>query len=212
MAREQLFIGRSHRVDMGGYDRDGGQPRERAAIQAYFQGGGPPPEFLDAILSTMPISAPILLDEVELWPCDRERDGELIRSLTRTNFYDAMKATWNEARHQQEPLHPERYQIVKRHDDAIGFLAIRDEPEVLYLQTIQLTPAARHLGIGTRLMHHVHHLASQKEMRGVQLRVLRSNDGARRLYDRLGYVVIGADDLSLLLERAERIDASLAIS
>lgn len=187
------------RVDMGGCDR---QPRVEAAVQAYLQGGGPLPGFLDAILSTMPISPPVLLDEVELWPCDRERDGELIRALTRANFYDAMKATWNEARHQQEPLHPERYQIVKRHDDAIGFLAIRDEPEVLYLQTIQLTPPARHRGIGTRLMHHVHQLASHKEMRAVQLRVLRSNDGARRLYQRLGYLVIGADDLSLLLERA----------
>jgi hypothetical protein len=41
---------------------------------------------------------------LELVPCDPARDGELIRSLTCANFYEAMETTWNEARHLGTPF------------------------------------------------------------------------------------------------------------
>src|SRR5205814_5065097 len=126
------------------------------------------------------------------------RDGELIRSLTRANFYEAMKATWSEARHLEEPKFPERYQMVRRAGVTIGFFAIRREPDHLYLQTIQLIEAARGSGLGTLLLAHVRELASG--LPAIRLRVFRTNTGARRLYERLGYREIGADDHALLLE------------
>jgi len=138
---------------------------------------------------------------LELRPCDPDRDGELIRSLTRANFYEAMQATWDEARHQREPLHPERYWIVKQGDDVVGFFALRDEDDTLYVQTIQLVPAARGRGLGTQLMKHVHTLAAERDKRAVRLRVLRSNEAAQRLYARLGYVAISEDDTAFVLER-----------
>src|ERR1700710_562311 len=128
----------------------------------------------------------IALDELELWPCDPARDGQLIRALTRENFYVAMQATWDEARHQQEPLHPARYRIVKRAGETIGFFALRDEGDALYLQTIQLVREARGGGVGVRLLTFIHALAAQQHKRAVRLRVFRSNEGARRLYARLG--------------------------
>lgn len=67
----------------------------------------------------------VLPADLELVPCDRERDGELIRSLTRASFYEAMQATWNEARHLEEPKFPERYQMVRRAGRSIGFFALR---------------------------------------------------------------------------------------
>lgn len=133
--------------------------------------------------------------DLELVPCQPERDGELIRTLTRASFYDAMKLTWNEERHQREPMYPERYHMVRRGSETIGFFAVRAEADHLYVQTIQLVPAARGDGIGTRLMHHIHRLAIDAGCRAVRLRVLHANAGARRLYDRLGYTMIedGAD-------------------
>ena len=38
---------------------------------------------------------PAMLDDVEIAACNAARDGELIRTLTRDNFYEAMKATWD---------------------------------------------------------------------------------------------------------------------
>lgn len=132
----------------------------------------------------------------ELVACDPVRDGELIRSLTRANFYEAMRETWNEARHLEEPKFPERYTMVQRAGETIGFFAIRREPDHLYLQTIQLIE--RGTGLGTQLLAHIHALAGDLPVR---LRVFRSNTGARRLYERHGYRELSADDGSIVLER-----------
>jgi GNAT superfamily N-acetyltransferase len=106
-----------------------------------------------------------VLDELELCPAIRI-----------ANFHDAMQAPGT--RH------------VTRSGETIGSFALRDEADVLYLQTIQLVPAARGGGIGTRLMHQIHGLAADQDKRATRSRGFRSNEGARRLYARLGYVSI----------------------
>lgn len=143
-----------------------------------------------------------MLDDVEIAACDAARDGELIRSLTRDNFYEAMKATWNEARHQREPLHPERYRMLRRAGETIGFFALRHERDHLYVQTIQLVPSARGRGLGSRVMAHIAQLAAEANLGTIRLRVLRSNQAARRLYDRLGYRAIAEEETSSILELA----------
>lgn len=92
--------------------------------------------------------------------------------------------------------------MVKRAGETIGFFAVRDEADVLYLQTIQLVKAARGAGVGVRLLHFIHALGAQQHKRAVRLRVFRSNEGARRLYARLGYVTISEDESALMLERS----------
>lgn len=135
--------------------------------------------------------------DVELVPCDAARDGALIRDLTRASFYEAMKHVWREERHQREPMHPERYTMLRRAGETIGFFAVRRDDDCLYVQTIQLVPVARGLGIGTQIMHHIRSLAAGAPVR---LRVLRSNTGARCLYERLGYRAIAEDDDGFLME------------
>ena len=137
---------------------------------------------------------------LEIVACDPARDDEFIRTQTRANFYAAMAATWDEARHQREPLHPDRYRMLRWNGETVGFFAVRDEPDHLYVQTIQLVPAACGQGIGTRVMHHIAELAGE---RPVRLRVFPSNTGARRLYERLGYRLVGEEDDSLILELAK---------
>jgi ribosomal protein S18 acetylase RimI-like enzyme len=144
----------------------------------------------------------VLPDGIELASCDAVRDGDLIRDLTRANFYAAMAATWNEERHQREPMHPERYTMVRRAGETIGFFALRPDAGAMYLQTIQLVPAARGTGLGTHLLHHIHALAAASGATAMRLRVFRSNDGARRLYERLGYVTAVEDANAFVLERA----------
>lgn len=143
---------------------------------------------------------PALLVDVEIAPCDAARDGELIRTLTRDNFFEAMKATWDEARHQREPLHPERYRMLRRGRATIGFFALREEPDHVYVQTIQLVASERGRGLGTQIMAHIAQLAADAGVGAVRLRVLRSNAAARRFYDRLGYRAIADDETSSILE------------
>jgi ribosomal protein S18 acetylase RimI-like enzyme len=138
--------------------------------------------------------------DVELAPCDAARDGAFIRDLTRANFYEAMKHVWREERHQREPTHPERYTMIRRAGETIGFFAVRRDDDCLYVQTIQLVPAARGAGLGTQVMHHIRTLAAG--VPAVRLRVLRSNTGARRLYERLGYRVVSDDAEGFIMELA----------
>lgn len=141
-----------------------------------------------------------MLVDVEIVACDVARDGELIRALTRDNFYEAMKATWDEARHQREPLQPGSYRMLRRGGETIGFFALRHERDHLYVQTIQLVPSARRCGLGSRVMEHIAQLAVEADLRTIRLRVLRSNVAARRFYDRLGYRAIAEDETSSMLE------------
>ena len=141
-----------------------------------------------------------MLGDIEIAACDAARDGELIRSLTRANFHDAMRATWDEARHQREPSQPERYRMLRRDGETLGFFALRDEADALYVQTIQLVASARCQGIGRRIMDHIAQLAAETGRRAIRLRVLRSNAAARRFYDRLGYGAIAEEEASSLLE------------
>lgn len=143
-----------------------------------------------------------VLGDIEIAACDAARDGELIRSLTRANFYEAMKASWDEARHQREPSQPGRYRMLRRDGEIIGFFALRDEADALYVQTIQLVSSARCQGIGRRVMDHIAELAGETGRLAIRLRVLRSNAAARRFYDRLGYRVIAEEEASSLLELA----------
>ena len=135
---------------------------------------------------------------IELVPCDAARDGAFIRDLTRENFFELMRATWREDRHQREPTNPERYTMVRRDGETIGFFAVRRDDDCLYLQTIQLVGAARGAGLGSQRMQHIHGLAAGAPC--VRLRVLRGNPGAKRLYERLGYEVVAEDDHAFVLE------------
>jgi hypothetical protein len=71
-----------------------------------------------------------------LLPCDPATHGPFIRDLTRANFAALMRRTvgWDEARHRQEPRHPERYRMVYENGEAVGFFAVREEGDALYLQ------------------------------------------------------------------------------
>jgi ribosomal protein S18 acetylase RimI-like enzyme len=139
---------------------------------------------------------------VELWPCDRTRDGPFIRALTQANFYIPLKTTygWNEERHRLEPTQPQEYAMVRRGPATIGFIALRDEPTCLYLSSIQLVPEVRGAGIGTSLMRHVENVAKATGHRTIRLRVFHSNR-AVSLYRRLGYVVESSDEHSAIMRK-----------
>lgn len=143
-----------------------------------------------------------MVGELELVPCDGERDGALIRALTRENFRALLGDRWDEARHLQQPDHPEQYRMVRRAGETIGFFATRLDGDALYVQTIQLVASARGRGVGTALLAHVAELARRGGFRLLRLRVLHGNERALGLYLRLGYVVVADEAHARVLELA----------
>jgi ribosomal-protein-alanine N-acetyltransferase len=70
-----------------------------------------------------------------------------------------------------------------------GFCAFWLVFDEIHINNLAIRPRFRAQGIGTALMHHV--LAEAKDLgaRRATLEVRASNDGARRLYERLGFYV-----------------------
>ncbi len=139
---------------------------------------------------------------LRLRPCKGTADGRTIRGLTERNFRASFERTigWDAARHAKQPEHPERYTMIVDREDAVGFYSIREEPDALYLETLQLTAAYRNRGIGTRLMAHIEWVAYAAGKRCIQLRVFKDNP-AMRLYARLGFAVVEDQGWCLLMAK-----------
>jgi [ribosomal protein S18]-alanine N-acetyltransferase len=72
-----------------------------------------------------------------------------------------------------------------------GFCAFWLVFDEIHINNVAIRPKFRGRGIGTALLHHVLAEARNLGARRATLEVRASNDGARRLYDRLGFYVAG---------------------
>jgi ribosomal protein S18 acetylase RimI-like enzyme len=137
---------------------------------------------------------------ISIKSCDKKSDGQFIRELTKEDFYDCLSKTigWNEKRHQEEPKFPERYLILFNENDRVGFLSLREQPNCLYLETLQLIQQYQGHGIGTALMMFIEQVATRKAKNKIQLRVFKNNP-AQALYHRIGFEIIEDQDWCFLM-------------
>lgn len=77
-----------------------------------------------------------------------------------------------------------------------------------YLYGFRVRPQFRDLGVGTRIMQVVEQDLEQRGFRSVILNVARDNSAALRLYQRLGYQIVGADPgrWSYIDHQGKRVD------
>ncbi len=82
---------------------------------------------------------------------------------------------------------------VVRMDDCrvAGFCAFWLVMDEIHINNVAMRPQFRQQGIGTALLQHVLAEARTLGARRATLEVRASNDGARRLYERLGFYVAG---------------------
>ena len=95
---------------------------------------------------------------------------------------------------------PAMHRIVEQDGRPVGCLAVRRLPDEVRLNRVLLLPEVQSRGIGTQLVREV---LAQARAAGlpVRLRVFRVNP-ARRLYERLGFVVTAETDTHFLMEHA----------
>jgi [ribosomal protein S18]-alanine N-acetyltransferase len=72
-----------------------------------------------------------------------------------------------------------------------GFCAFWLVFDEIHINNVAVRPALRGQGIGTALLHHILAEAKQLGARRATLEVRASNEGAKRLYERLGFYVAG---------------------
>ena len=82
--------------------------------------------------------------------------------------------------------------VVRTNECAVaGFCAFWLVFDEIHINNLAMRPSYRAQGIGTALLHHVLAEAKQLGARRATLEVRASNEGARRLYERLGFYVAG---------------------
>jgi len=73
----------------------------------------------------------------------------------------------------------------------VGFCAFWLVVDEIHINNVAILPELRGQGIGTLLMHRVFEEALRLGARRATLEVRSSNESARRLYERLGFIVAG---------------------
>ena len=114
-----------------------------------------------------------------------------LKRETMRPYVEAMWGAWEDEFQEdffRKNFSPEtmRAIVVDRRD--AGLLHVERGPEDIFLANIQLFPECQNRGIGTAV---VRQLLAEARTRGVpvRLQVLKTNPGARRLYERLGFTV-----------------------
>jgi len=98
---------------------------------------------------------------------------------------------WDEARHQRHftaSLERHCISIVSIGNSAVGMLQLFENDDGLEIGEIQIMPTHQNLGIGTQVLKDIILLGTQSR-KAVRLGVGLQNGKARRLYERLGFVV-----------------------
>jgi ribosomal protein S18 acetylase RimI-like enzyme len=91
-------------------------------------------------------------------------------------------------------------QVIELDQRPIGFLDVVYDAGHVFLAAIEIAPANQRQGIGTALIRDI--LANAAALRlPVWLQVLRVNDRARALYERLGFVETGETKTHFLMQK-----------
>ena len=132
-----------------------------------------------------------------LRPC-RPDDADFVVALTETVMRAHAERTWGrfDRDFHRNAFHAAfgrlDHSIVFRGAVAAGYLAIDHRTDAEYLQWLLLAPAFQKCGIGSAIVADLI-AAARAAGKPVGLRILPVNEGARRLYERLGFAVTHTD-------------------
>lgn len=131
-------------------------------------------------------------------------DSDLCLEIKRLSFGDYVDQIWGWDEGLQRRLHekdfePEKFKIVHLDGQDIGLLSVREEGNSIWIGQVYILPIHQNKGHGTRLIQNVI-AEADRACKSVKLQVLKINP-ARKLYERLGFVVTGTNGPHHVMER-----------
>jgi len=142
------------------------------------------------------------MPEVSLRPATQQ-DGPFLYQLLKATMQAYVAQTWGWDEDWQRTtfwarFDPAHGQIIVRDGQDVGVLTVEEHADEVFLSQIYILPAHQGQGIGAVLIRSVLQRGTDLRL-PVRLRVLRVNP-ARRLYERLGFVVTGETDTRYFME------------
>lgn len=140
-----------------------------------------------------------------------EQDFAFLSELHRLTMKEYVSQIWGWDDRQQEQLLRERFapealQIVLSESAEVGVLQVVERDEDLYLEKIYLLPTWQNKRLGSAIIRSLQERAITLS-KPLTLSVLRPNP-ARKLYERLGFIVTGEDSIRYWMKWAPEIRES----
>ncbi|MBN2908939.1 GNAT family N-acetyltransferase [Polycladomyces sp. WAk] len=140
-----------------------------------------------------------------------EADFAFVFTLNKTNMrrYVERLRGWNDAAERADmkrKFRPGSDQIIEVDGRPAGVFAVDRRADEWHLRHIELLPAFQNRGIGTALIRQLLEEAHQQGV-AVTLQVLKMNP-ARRLYERLGFRVVGETEIKYRMKAKEEKHAN----
>jgi ribosomal protein S18 acetylase RimI-like enzyme len=135
----------------------------------------------------------------------REEDREPLFALHCATMRDAVARTWGwdeawQRAHFDARFDPARLSIITVAGRDAGLLVLESRPGEVYVAEIEIAPEMQGRGLGTAVLGTIIAAAAARGA-CVTLQVLEVNEGARRLYERLGFSVTGTSDHHVQMRR-----------
>lgn len=126
-------------------------------------------------------------------------DFTFLYQLHRESLREYVEATWGwqeewQQDHFAQNFNPHNRQIIRIDEQDAGVIAVEQRDGERYIALIEILPAFQGRGVGTAIILSQINAAHSKGF-PLSLHVLKTNNLARRLYERLGFVIIQDEDV-----------------
>ena len=134
-------------------------------------------------------------------------DYDFLYQLHATAIRPSVEATWGWDDAFQQALfrsrwNPAKTQVVMVDGKMVGTLRLVENQDEIFLALIEIHPDHQNCGLGTTIVQDILAEAHQRSL-PVLLHVLKTNQGARRLYERLGFAIIETREERYVMKKAQ---------
>jgi ribosomal protein S18 acetylase RimI-like enzyme len=125
-------------------------------------------------------------------------DFDFLYTLHRSVMREYIEPIWGwhedwQAEYFYRKFDPAQRQIIRVNDTDAGVLVVEERQGELYLSLIELLPPFQNKGIGTAIISDLIDRANHQRM-PLSLHVLKTNLPARKLYEKLGFVLTAEEE------------------
>ncbi len=128
------------------------------------------------------------MDEINEWQWDEQQKQQFLKMQ-----YYCQKVYYKNIYSHLET------RIIVSKNEKIGRLLLADFKEKFVIVDLTILPEFQNQGVGTKILVEVQGYA-QKHQKDIQLSVYRSNEGAIKLYEQLGFQQVECTDMYIFME------------
>jgi len=132
-------------------------------------------------------------------------DKKFVYDVIRSASEEYVIETWGEwdetwqRRNFEEKYDPSKVKVIQLDLKDVGFIEVIYSRDEIFISELNILPEFQNRGIGSSLIKNLTNMADEDKL-NVRMQVLKVNP-ARRLYERLGFIMYGETNTHYLMEK-----------